>query len=117
MFAKVIATVAAASALISAQNATTVSQDTTTLVTITSCSDDACDTTTSQALVSIATVTVEGTITQYTTYCPITTNNATTPVPTVAPAANATVSSNYEGAAQALPAAGALIAGAAVLLL
>lgn len=117
MFTKVIAVFAAAFALVCAQNATTVSDDTTTLITVTSCLSDECNTTTSQAIVSIATVTVQGTVTQYTTYCPVTTPEITAPPPSAAPVANATVSSEYEGAAQALPAAGALLAGAAVLLL
>ncbi|KAL6931398.1 hypothetical protein ACO0R3_002861 [Hanseniaspora guilliermondii] len=56
----------------------TKSVDTTTLVTITSCKDNACETSTSQALVSIATTTVEGTVTEYTTYCPLTAEHSTT---------------------------------------
>lgn len=58
----------------------TASEDTTTLVTITSCKDNACETSTSQALVSVATVTVEGTVSEYTTYCPLTAEKATTSV-------------------------------------
>lgn len=120
---KQIAAVSGAVALASAAyNATsTVSENTTTLVTITSCHDNACELTTSAALVSIATVTVEGTVTEYTTYCPLT-GASSTETPTVVASttakANATVSTESEnGAAKALPAAGALIAGAAALLL
>lgn len=121
---KQIAAVSGAVALASAAyNATsTVSENTTTLVTITSCHDNACELTTSAALVSIATVTVEGTVTEYTTYCPLTAASSTETPTVVAPStsakANATVSTESEnGAAKALPAAGALIAGAAALLL
>ncbi|XBW36336.1 hypothetical protein QEN19_001916 [Hanseniaspora menglaensis] len=125
MFKQIAAVSGAVAFASAAYNATsTVSENTTTLVTITSCEDNACHLTTSAALVSIATVTIEGTVTEYTTYCPLTatTSANTTVVPTVVPTTsatkNSTVSSEYTGAAaKALPAAGALIAGAAALLL
>ncbi|KAL6945288.1 hypothetical protein ACO0QE_002738 [Hanseniaspora vineae] len=49
-----------------------INEDATTLVTITSCKSNACFTTTRTALVSVATKVVEGTLTEYTTYCPLT---------------------------------------------
>lgn len=124
MFKQIVAVSGAVALASAAYNATsTVSQNTTTLVTITSCEDNACHLTTSPALVSIATVTVEGTVTEYTTYCPLTSTSTfqnTTILPTslTTTKGNATVSSEFtNAAAKALPAAGALIAGAAALLL
>ncbi|CAI4906983.1 ANL_HP_G0130690.mRNA.1.CDS.1 [Saccharomyces cerevisiae] len=80
------------------------------------------------ALVSTATVTVDDVITQYTTWCPLTTEapkNTTSPAPTEKPtekptqqgSSTQTVTSYTGAAAKALPAAGALLAGAAALLL
>lgn len=43
----------------------------TTIVTITSCSDHKCTETTSPAIESVATTTVNGVVTEYTTYCPL----------------------------------------------
>ncbi|GMM55994.1 Ccw12 protein [Maudiozyma humilis] len=127
-----LATVAAISAVASAQAANvttaTATEKTTTLVTITSCEDHVCQETVSPALVSTATVTVNDVITEYTTWCPIPTEaaevhaNTTKPAPTAAKntttAASTHVVSSFEaGAAQVLPAAGALFAGVAALLL
>ncbi|ODV93469.1 hypothetical protein PACTADRAFT_29883, partial [Pachysolen tannophilus NRRL Y-2460] len=50
----------------------TVVEDMTTVLTITSCKDDKCSTTSSTALISMATVTSSGKVTSYTTYCPLT---------------------------------------------
>ncbi|KAL6931129.1 hypothetical protein ACO0R3_002584 [Hanseniaspora guilliermondii] len=57
------------SALVSTDS---VSLETTTLVTITSCNDNKCSLVTSSALLSVETTTIEGTVTEYTTYCPLT---------------------------------------------
>ncbi|KAL6950404.1 hypothetical protein ACO0OE_000888 [Hanseniaspora uvarum] len=91
------------------------SSDVTTVVTITSCSDNKCSKILSTALESIATTTIEGVATEYTTYCPLTTDItsstvkavvSSTSAPQVATvtssqAGNTTVSvtSLYEGAA------------------
>ncbi|GMM40641.1 hypothetical protein DAHU10_015420 [Hanseniaspora uvarum] len=91
------------------------SSDVTTVVTITSCSDNKCSKVLSTALESIATTTIEGVATEYTTYCPLTTDItsstvkavvSSTSAPQVATvtssqAGNTTVSvtSLYEGAA------------------
>ncbi|KAG0656178.1 putative covalently bound cell wall protein 22 [Maudiozyma exigua] len=119
-----IASVASAAANVTTATAT---QKTTTLVTITSCEDHVCQETVSPALVSTATVTVNDVITEYTTWCPIPTEaaqvskNTTAPAPATSKASNATSShtvTSFEGAAnQVLPAAGALFAGVAALLL
>lgn len=120
-----VATVAAVAAVASAANVTTSTahKESTTLVTITSCEDHVCSETVSPALVSTATVTVSDVVTQYTTWCPLTT---TTGAPaskngtmtTSSATGTNTITSSYTGAAaKALPAAGALIAGAAALLL
>ncbi|CAI4891907.1 AHL_G0036280.mRNA.1.CDS.1 [Saccharomyces cerevisiae] len=81
-------------------------------------------------LVSTATVTVDDVITQYTTWCPLTTeapkNGTSTAAPvtsteapknTTSAAPTHSVTSYTGAAAKALPAAGALLAGAAALLL
>ncbi|XBW35346.1 hypothetical protein QEN19_000912 [Hanseniaspora menglaensis] len=53
-------------------NATaTLSEELTTLITTTSCNSNACSLVSSTALVSVATKTVSGTITEFTTYCPL----------------------------------------------
>lgn len=152
-----LATIASVAAVANAHyNSTTTAtatEDKTTLITITSCKDNACKETVSPALVSTATVTINSIVTEYTTWCPLTAeayiashasgHNAThvpathvpgthapaTHVPgTHAPATHATSTkavesstaevSFYTGAAaQVLPAAGALVAGVAALLL
>ncbi|CAI4046070.1 hypothetical protein SKDZ_12G1600 [Saccharomyces kudriavzevii ZP591] len=129
-----VASIAAVAAIASAaSNVTTatVSEESTTLVTITSCEDHVCSETVSPALVSTATVTVNDVITQYTTWCPLTTEapkNGTTstaapvkptegPKNTTSAAPTHSVTSYTGAAAKALPAAGALLAGAAALLL
>ncbi|XBW36312.1 hypothetical protein QEN19_001895 [Hanseniaspora menglaensis] len=61
-----------ASSIPSENLVSTISEDKTTLVTITSCKDNACSLTVSPALVSTATSTIEGTVTEFTTYCPLT---------------------------------------------
>mgnify|MGYP003365380105 CR=1 FL=1 len=118
-----IASVASAAANVTTATAT---QKTTTLVTITSCEDHVCQETVSPALVSTATVTVNDVITEYTTWCPIPTEapvskNTTAPAPATSKTSNGTTShtvTSFEGAAnQVLPAAGALFAGVAALLL
>ncbi|CAI1577757.1 hypothetical protein SEUBUCD650_0L01750 [Saccharomyces eubayanus] len=130
-FSTVASFAAVAAVASAAANVTTatVSEESTTLVTITSCEDHVCSETVSPALVSTATVTVNDVITQYTTWCPLTTeapkNGSTSaPVkPTEAPknttsaAPTHSVTSYTGAAAKALPAAGALLAGAAALLL
>ncbi|CAI4046425.1 hypothetical protein N7582_003808 [Saccharomyces uvarum] len=130
-----VASIAAVAAVASAAaNVTTatVSEESTTLVTITSCEDHVCSETVSPALVSTATVTVNDVITQYTTWCPLTAtteapkNGTTTSAPvksteapknTTSTASTHSVTSYTGAAAKALPAAGALLAGAAALLL
>ncbi|CAL9738285.1 covalently-linked cell wall protein 12 [Monosporozyma servazzii] len=122
-----VATVAAVAAVANAQYNSTVTatsvENKTTLVTITDCENHVCKETVSPAIVSTATVTENNIVTKYTTWCPITAANETV-VHTQAPATkNATTStkhsvSSYEGAgAKALPAVGALVAGAAAFLL
>ncbi|CAI4058236.1 hypothetical protein SKDZ_04G3520 [Saccharomyces kudriavzevii ZP591] len=131
-----VASIAAITAVASAANnitTATVTDESTTLVTITSCEDHVCSETVSPALVSTATVTVNDVITQYTTWCPLPTTeapkNTTAPAPTERPTEQPTekptqqgsttpgVTSFTGGAVKALPAAGALLAGAAALLL
>lgn len=120
-----VATFAAVAAVASAQNITTATatENATTLVTITSCSEDKCHESVSPALVSTATVTVNDVITEYTTWCPLTatTEAGVAKNTTVSPApkpTNTQSHSEYTGAAaKAFPAAGALVAGAAALLL
>ncbi|ODQ77957.1 hypothetical protein BABINDRAFT_163005 [Babjeviella inositovora NRRL Y-12698] len=58
---------------------TTVTDQSTTVVTITSCSDNACATTAVTTGVTVVTATVEGVVTEYTTYCPLT-GESTSPV-------------------------------------
>lgn len=134
-----VATVAAVAAVANAQYNSTVTatatENLTTLVTITSCEDHICKETVSPALVSTATVTVDNVVTQYTTWCPISTEvktsaNTTTAAPSSSAASTTQITStkssetstakvtSYTGAAaQVLPAAGALVAGVAALLL
>ncbi|CUS25021.1 LAQU0S25e00122g1_1 [Lachancea quebecensis] len=114
------AAVATVTAVVAATNTTTVHSDSTTLVTITSCEEHACSESVSPALVSTATVTVNDVVTKYTTWCPLPTTVAPSSSgnQTVAPTTTASISTTYTGAAvKALPAAGALVAGAAALLL
>ncbi|CCF56593.1 hypothetical protein KAFR_0B02970 [Kazachstania africana CBS 2517] len=115
-----VAAVASATANVTTATAT---EESTTLVTITSCEDHKCAETVSPALVSTATVTVNDVVTEYTTWCPLSSTAAANATSTKA-AANSTAASttksvtSYTGAAvKALPAAGALVAGAAALLL
>ncbi|CCH43873.1 putative threonine-rich GPI-anchored glycoprotein [Wickerhamomyces ciferrii] len=61
---------------------TAVYQNSTTLVTVTSCDEDKCSEVPSTALISIATTTINGVVTSYTTYCPLTTTSAPVPAPT-----------------------------------
>ncbi|XBW36307.1 hypothetical protein QEN19_001892 [Hanseniaspora menglaensis] len=114
--------------LISPQNVTTVLQDTTTVLTITSCINSACETTSSAMIVSVATVTLESKVTEYTTFCPISSSptpfyggNVTTSIPkeTSLFPQNATISSEFEaGASEAyISAAGAFLAGILALLM
>ncbi|CAI4055449.1 hypothetical protein N7582_000337 [Saccharomyces uvarum] len=122
-----IAAIAAVASAASNVTTATVSEESTTLVTITSCEDHVCSETVSPALVSTATVTVNDVITQYTTWCPLTTTEApknltsSAPAPTEQPTKQGSSTpavTSYTGAAvKALPAAGALLAGAAALLL
>ena len=124
-----VASVAAIAAVVSAaSNVTTqtVTHDKTTLVTITSCEDHACSEKVSTVLVSTATVTENGVTTEYTTWCPILaseeaeaahSHNMTSHATSHATSSSHTVSSFEGAAAKALPAAGALLAGAAALLL
>ncbi|WBF12334.1 hypothetical protein N7582_001606 [Saccharomyces uvarum] len=87
-------------------------------------------TTATVTLVSTATVTVNDIITQYTTWCPLTTEapknctSTSAPVKSTEDSKNTTsaapthsVTSYTGAAAKALPAAGALLAGAVALLL
>ena len=124
-----IAAIAAVASAASNITTATVTEESTTLVTITSCEDHVCSETVSPALVSTATVTVNDVITQYTTWCPLPTTeapkNTTSPAPTEKPtekptqqgSSTQTVTSYTGAAVTALPAAGALWAGAAALLL
>ncbi|CAX45154.1 cell wall (manno)protein (precursor), putative [Candida dubliniensis CD36] len=50
----------------------TVTEHHTTEITITSCSDNKCATSVAPAVQSVNTVTIEGIVTEYTTYCPLT---------------------------------------------
>ncbi|CAR25150.1 Ccw12p [Lachancea thermotolerans CBS 6340] len=115
------AAVATVTAVVAATNTTTVHSDSTTLVTITSCEEHACSESVSPALVSTATVTVNDVVTKYTTWCPLPTTAAPSSsngTKTEAPASSTASVTSYTGAAaKALPAAGALVAGAAALLL
>ncbi|CCC69329.1 hypothetical protein NCAS_0C03390 [Naumovozyma castellii] len=124
-----IATVAAVASAAANVTTATTHKDVTTLVTITDCENHVCKETVSPALVSTATVTVNNEVTEYTTYCPLSTTAAPAKNVTssaAAPAKNTTttatktntISSHFSGAAgKALPAAGALMAGVAALLL
>lgn len=125
-----VASVAAIAAVASAAANVTTStahKGSTTLVTITSCEDHVCSETVSPALVSTATVTVSDVVTQYTTWCPLETTtaapeshaNTTTATTQTGETTSHEITSSYTGgaAAKALPAAGALFAGAAALLL
>lgn len=62
----------------------TVTQYETTLLTITSCSENKCDTTVTPVIPSVATVTVQGFVTEYTTYCPITAEEEASPASSLA---------------------------------
>ncbi|CAI4056774.1 hypothetical protein SUVZ_02G2610 [Saccharomyces uvarum] len=122
-----IAAIAAVASAASNVTTATVSEESTTLITITSCEDHVCSETVSPALVSTATITVNDVITQYTTWCPLPTTEATknttspAPAPTEQPTKQGSSTpavTSYTGAAvKALPAVGALFAGAAALLL
>ncbi|AGO13914.1 AaceriAGR049Wp [[Ashbya] aceris (nom. inval.)] len=127
-----VASIAAAAAVASAHaNVTTATatRNQTTLVTITHCEENsACTAKVSPALVSTATVTIDNVVTAYETWCPLTTTEAAKPPAstakppapsnqTVPPVETPVVSSFTGAAAKALPAAGALFAGAAALLL
>ncbi|CCH43871.1 Immunoglobulin superfamily member [Wickerhamomyces ciferrii] len=61
----------------------------TTLVTITSCHEDKCSEVPSTAQVSIATTTISGVVTQYTTYCPLSTTDSFAP-PVASPSGSST---------------------------
>ena len=50
----------------------TVTEHHTTEITITHCSDNKCATSVAPAVQSVNTVTIEGVVTEYTTYCPLT---------------------------------------------
>lgn len=100
--------------------------ESTTLVTITHCKDNACSTTVSPAVVSTATVTLDSTVTEYTTWCPLTAHDKTTYYPHTSlsnitsahtMSSHSSVTEFTGAAARALPAAGALVAGVAALLL
>ncbi|EHN01383.1 Flo5p [Saccharomyces cerevisiae x Saccharomyces kudriavzevii VIN7] len=56
---------------------TTESKDQTTLVTVTSCESGICSETASPAVVSTATTTINGVVTDYTTWCPLSTTEPT----------------------------------------
>ncbi|EGW32377.1 uncharacterized protein SPAPADRAFT_61454 [Spathaspora passalidarum NRRL Y-27907] len=74
--AALASTVAAASSGVPANSTETVTDLSTTLVTITHCEENKCSATVSPALKSVATVTVQGVETVYTTYCPLTSEEA-----------------------------------------
>ncbi|CAL9732796.1 covalently-linked cell wall protein 12 [Monosporozyma unispora] len=128
--ATVVAVAAVANAQFNSTATATTTENQTTLVTITDCEDHVCKETVSPALVSTATVTENNIVTKYTTWCPISAaaNKTVVPVTKSTPATQAPASKNatttkhsvssYEGAGvKALPAAGALLAGAAAFLL
>ena len=147
-----VATTAPSSSPVAPQHNTTttstIKENKTTLVTITSCEENVCHETLSPALVSTSTATVNNEVTVYTTWCPLSEEHKTsvssaTPVTSAETATKKTpeatttthktsetttakktsetttakVSSYTGAAAQALPAAGALVAGVAALLL
>jgi len=105
----------------------------TTVVTITSCADNACSEVPVTTGVTVVTSTVEGVVTEYTTYCPLsgetkapastsapedTTSTATAKVTSTASGNGTTPASvsSYEGAAaKAVPAVAAIAAGVALL--
>ncbi|KAI5954628.1 CCW12 [Candida jiufengensis] len=60
----------------------TVYESYTTELTITSCSDNKCETTVNKVIPSIASTTVEGVLTVYTTYCPLTESSSDVIAPT-----------------------------------
>lgn len=146
-FSSAVSVAAAAANLTSTLTQTS---ETTTLVTVTSCEDHRCVETTSNAIVTVTTATIDNTITSYTTWCPISSSKAATtankteeatpkphettekatPAPTLPsspinkngtnngselPKSNTVIFDN--GVNKALPAAGALIAGVAALLM
>ncbi|RLV94498.1 putative GPI-anchored protein 6 [Spathaspora sp. JA1] len=76
---QLLAAAALASTVAAYSNTTeTVTDLSTTLVTITHCEENKCSATVSPALQSVATVTVEGVETVYTTYCPLTAEEKST---------------------------------------
>lgn len=105
----------------------------TTVITVTSCEENACSEVPVTTGVTVVTSTIEGVVTEYTTYCPLSTTAAPAPS-TKAPASEGTSTataqvtstiqnattpasvSSYEGAAaKAVPAVAAIAAGVALL--
>jgi hypothetical protein len=114
-----------ASAAFSNVTSTAVVYDnTTTVITVTSCEENKCSEVPITTGLTVVTKTIEGVVTEYTTYCPLTTEEETSTetakvTSTVAPTKNETTTaevSTFEGAAaKAVPAIAAVAAGVALL--
>ncbi|ONH68104.1 form wall Protein 1 [Cyberlindnera fabianii] len=124
MFSKVVLAAAAASVASAAySNATTVVDfsNSTTVVTITSCEENKCTEVPVTTGLTVVTVTSSGVVTEYTTYCPLTSEDVTSTATeqltsTVAHNATTAEISTFEaGAVKAVPAVAALAAGVALL--
>ncbi|KAK6455615.1 uncharacterized protein RJT20DRAFT_48512 [Scheffersomyces xylosifermentans] len=89
------ALVASASAATTITSLETVTEHSTTDVTITSCSKEACATTVEKSSLTVVTTTVEGIETIYTTYCPLSSEIAAESV--VAPSSATVITTTVEG--------------------
>lgn len=124
MIFKIIASIFLITGLVSAQNFTTISLNTTSIATITSCSGNTCASSTAAPSLTTITITEQNTVTEYSTFCPsqistgsIMSASAESSIYPSTSSTNVSMSSTFEGGAskQGLPAALAII-GAAVLL-
>ncbi|CAI5756944.1 unnamed protein product [Candida verbasci] len=91
LFTIAAALVSSSYAITTSTQLQTITDHQTTEVTITSCSDNKCDTTVNHAVQSVATTTVEGIETVYTTYCPLSSEEkgaSSAPAPAPAPASS-----------------------------
>lgn len=127
-FAAAAAVASVASAAYSNVTSTAeVFSNTTTVITITSCSHNLCSEVPVTTGVTVVTETIEGTVTEYTTYCPLTGHTvaptdvtSTVTAQSTSTVSNGTVSSpavpTFTGAAvKAVPAVAAVAAGVALL--
>ncbi|KAH3686442.1 hypothetical protein WICPIJ_002622 [Wickerhamomyces pijperi] len=90
----------------------------TTVVTITSCHDNACSEVPVTTGLTVVTTTIDSTVTEYTTYCPLTTTEApaSSSVPSLPVNSTSHEISTFPGAAaKAVPAVAAIAAGVALL--